>query len=138
MSLESDLINYLWSDSALTTALGGKKVFFNRVPGETKMPWVEAQIIWVGFDKRLTQKWSEITDEVVFTVDDNLIARGRTTAGILRDLLNNYRGNMGNTKDAFITCSTIRAFEGFGGSYRYVFNAGIRYKEETKFPSANN
>jgi hypothetical protein len=39
--------------------------------------------------------------------------------------MENYRGNMGNAKDVWCECSSIRGWAGTAGCYRYQFTARV-------------
>ena len=67
-------------------------------------------------------------------VEDKQMNRGRTIADKVLRLLENYRGTMGDLDDVFNTTTPIRVMDGYGGSYRYIFNVFVNHKELTTYP----
>jgi hypothetical protein len=41
--------------------------------------------------------------------------------------MENYRGNMGNAKDVWCECSSIRGWSGTSGAFRFQFTAKIEH-----------
>ena len=53
--------------------------------------------------------------------------KGANIAEAALNALENYRGTIGNAKDVWCECSSIRGWAGSGGATRFQFNAKIEH-----------
>jgi hypothetical protein len=134
--IEKSILNYLLSDSTLISLLhGNNNIFYQRVPEEAEMPWVVFTLPPGGERNRMTQKYTNIDDVVSFDIESALMVEGRNIVGRVLYLIENYRGDMGEDQDLHITTTSIRSMDGALATFRYAFNAFVKYKEITTFPN---
>lgn len=134
--IERSILNYVLESSAITSALGGNKVYFQRVPGGTKMPWVCFYVPPGSERYRMTQTYTETMLITYFQIEHSKLVAGKTIAELVHARLENFRGDLDEEDDVHITCSAIRSLDGALDSYRYEFKATVRYRELTQFPSS--
>lgn len=132
--IEQAIVSYLNSDTALTTLLGGTKVYYGRADEKVKMPFVTVRNSG-GMRERITQTYTDTQDTLTIYIDDAKQFRGRDIAEAVLRALENYRGNMNPELDLHIRCGSIRDLDGFQSTYRFIVTAYVRYKETTRFPS---
>lgn len=133
--IERSLVNYVLESSTITTALSGNKVFFQRVPGGTRMPWVCFYVPPGSERYRMTQIYTETMLSTYWQIEHAKMVEGKTIAQLVHARLENYRGDLDEEDDVHITCTPIRSLDGALDSYRYEFKATVRYRELTQFPS---
>jgi hypothetical protein len=135
MLIEQSIMQYLLSIPEIATMTGGK-IFYRRAPSKATMPWVIITNAG-GLRERLTQGgqtspgWTEPFDTLMIYVESQEQFRGRDIAERVRKALENYRGDMGDTKDITIKTQTIRDLDGWQGSFRYLLMFHIKYIEVT-------
>jgi len=134
--IEKSLLQHLLDDTELTTLLGGNKIYFQRVPTGTEMPWVVFSVAPGGVRERISLKYIDAQDIISFEIEHPQMVAGREIAEKVLRRVENYRGDLSDDSDIHITCSTIRSLDGAFASYRYLFNAYVRYKEVIQFPSS--
>lgn len=133
--IEKSILNQLLSNSTLISLLGGSKIYPYRVAANAKMPWVVLHIVSGGTRKRITEKFTEGKDTVLVYVDADNFLTGRNIAEECLRTIENFRGDMSDSNDVYLTCSSIRDIDGYAGSYRFLFDVSARYKEDTEFPA---
>ena len=97
-----------------------------QAPKDTPMPYLVVENTG-GSRKKLT---SNLTQEIALyriTVDagPSQLNKGQQIIQEALQLLENYRGSIGNSikaNDCFLTCSSIRGWAGIAGAYRYMFD----------------
>jgi hypothetical protein len=132
--IEQAVVVWLNSVAAVTTALGGAKVYYHRAPTNMKMPWVVITNSG-GSRDRITQAFTEARDTLTIYVEAENAISGRVIAEKVRQALENYRGDMAPMHDVFIECDSIRDLDGFNTSFRYIIAAYVRYRETTAYPN---
>jgi hypothetical protein len=132
--IEQAIVSYLNNNAAVTTALGGKKVYYRRVPPTIKMPWV-AVTNSGGMRNRITKTITDTLDTLTIYVEDSNQFRGREIAEAVMRALENYRGDMSPEKDLHIRCGSIRDLDGWQDAFKYIVTAYVLYKETTQFPN---
>jgi len=132
--IEKSIIQYLMSDSSLLTLLGSSNIYPYRVPTEAKMPWICINPLSGGTREIITQKYTDTEQTVLIYIDADNFLTGRQISQKCLELIENYRGDMSDSFDVHLTCSPIRHIDGYGGSYRFLFDVYTRFKEETVYP----
>ena len=132
--IEKSILNQLLNDSTLLTLLGGNKIYPYRVASTAKMPWVVVKLAPGGTRSRITEKFTEGEDVVVVYIDAQNFLSGRNIAEQCLRTLENFRGDMSDSLDVHLTCSSIRDIDGYAGSFRFLFDVSARYKEVTTYP----
>jgi hypothetical protein len=137
--IEQAIVEYLNTVTALTTLLGGQKIYYRRVPplsgtATIKMPWVIVTNSG-GRRTRDTQVSTEGRDTLTIYVEHNNPITGRAIAEAVLRALENYRGDMSPERDLDIRCGSVRDLDGFQGSFKFIVTAYIRYRQTTAFPS---
>ena len=131
--IEQDVYELFKEDTILSHLLGGnEKIFLIDVPteDESKVPWVVVEVT-SGTRTQLVQTKMEEVSFLRISVDtspDKLFV-GRDIIERCKNILENYRGNLGNAADVHVTISAIRGWAGFGSTYRYQFDATVRFTE---------
>jgi len=130
-----DLTDYLRSKTSLTP-LVGNKIYPTQAPTNAVMPWLIVEIT-AGVREQLTVGSMAGTAFARLTVDvgPGDAVKGSTLIHAVLALLENYRGDMGDTKDVYITCTEPRNWPGMGGVFRYQFDATIDYIDTLSRPS---
>jgi len=137
--IEQALTVYLNTLPAVTTALGGQKVFYTRAPTtqtgdvSVKMPYVVIKNNG-GSRKRETLLKMEARDSLTIYVEHSKQHEGLMIANTIREALENYRGNMAPEADLHITCGSIRDLDGYQGSFRFIVAIYVRYRQTAVFP----
>lgn len=135
--IEQAVVEYLNTVTALTTLLGGQKIYYRRVPPSTvpiKMPWVIVTNSG-GPRNRDTQVSTEGRDTLTIYVEHNNPITGRAIAEAILRALENYRGDMVPERDVDVRCGSVRDLDGFQGSFKFIVPVYIRYRQTTAFPS---
>jgi hypothetical protein len=120
-----DYYNFLVSN---VDSLSIKNIYDVQAPEDADLPWI---IIAVssGIRRKLTygkmqgRSWLRVTCDV----GPDLKSTGQTTIYQIVSLTENYRGDLGNTKDVHMSCSEPRSWPGTGGAYRYQVDIEIIY-----------
>lgn len=128
--IETDLLQWLVADPAVSTALGGQKVYFHYAPEDPSitLPWVVFHSRPSGRRQRLSGSFTDLVSEFVFDCEHTLPKAGREMAELVRVRLENYRGDMGTSDDVRVTCSPVWTEDGYSGSYSFRFIATVRYR----------
>lgn len=130
--IERDLVNYLLSIPAINTAVKGN-IFYSRAKSDVSMPWIVIQNTG-GSRRSLTVQKTEPRDTISIYVEGKEQFKTRDIANLVEKALDRYRGDMGDSKDLFITTATIRDLDGWQGSFRYFMTAYVQYIIPTNVP----
>jgi hypothetical protein len=130
-----DLLLYLQSQSTLT-ALVSNKIYNTQAPTGVSMPWIVLEIP-AGIREKLSMNKMQGISYARITVDVGPAdaIKGSDIIHAVVDVLENYRGNLGDTMDVFMTCGEPRNWAGIGGAYRYQVDVDIQYTFDYKRPS---
>lgn len=128
------VVLYLNSVPAVVTALGGQRVYYRRAPDGAKMPWCTVTNSG-GSRKRESTFVTEPRDTLTLYLEHFDQFEGAQAAEAVRAALENYRGDMYPERDTHFTCGTVRDLDGFQGSYRFVIQVYVRYRQTTVFPN---
>lgn len=133
--IEQAIVTYLNRTPAVTSVLGGEKVYYGRAPSTVKMPYVTVRNSG-GMRERITHHYTDTEDTLTIYVDAAADKQfiGRDIAEAVKNALENYRGDMYPEEDLNIRCGSIRDLDGYQSSFRYIVTAYVRYKEVTAFP----
>lgn len=137
--IEQDVYAYFKQSTTLSGLLGGtEKVFLVQVPqtyDDSKMPWVIVEKT-SGSRTKISQTLMEEVAYLRVSVDAGpaQMFAGFTLIDECKRLLENYRGEMNGATDVYSVTSAVRDWAGFGGSYRYQFDATVRYTEPFSQP----
>jgi hypothetical protein len=131
--IEQDVYVYFKQDATLSGYLGGnEKIYLISAPTEDsiKLPWVVIEQT-SGFRTKISQTKMEEIGYLRISVDagPDEVFGGRDIIERCKKLLENYRGNLDQAKDVYSTTSAIRGWAGLGNSYRYQFDATVRFTE---------
>ena len=141
MSIEQAVCVYLNNLTTLTNFLGGRKVYFSRVPQDpqsgvptVKMPWVVVTNAGGGRlkDSGIT---TEARDTLQIYVEDTSYIHGQQIAEAIRRALEFYRGDMAPERDTFFEVDTPRDLDGFQGACRFIVAVYVRYRQTTTSPN---
>lgn len=135
--IEIDTLLYLKSYPSLIALLPATSIYNIQAPStDVKMPWLVLEKT-SGLRKRITHLKTEETAYIRITVDvgPSAVVKGRNIAEQALIALENYRGNMGDSKDIIVTCGAIRGYAGYSECYRYQFDVTIKLIEDIHFPS---
>jgi hypothetical protein len=135
-----DMVTYLRGYTALTTISGistfsAAKIYPIQAPTGTVMPYLIVEVA-EGSRGQIAAQSTESNPMIRITVDagpNQSVAAGRIIE-MARKALENFRGLMGGSNDAFFTCSEIRGWAGMSGSYRFQMNVNGRYVETRQVP----
>ncbi|MFA5154664.1 MAG: hypothetical protein WC554_19115 [Clostridia bacterium] len=120
-----DYYDYLISNSG---SLSISSIYYIQAPEGVVMPWIVVEVP-SGIRSKLTyskmqgRSWLRVTCDV----GPSEIDTGATTINQIVSLTENYRGDLGNTKDVHMSCSEPRSWPGTGGAYRYQVDIEIIY-----------
>jgi len=128
--IEKDLKLYYEGQSTLTSLIGNKIYVIQAPQASVTMPWLVIENT-SGSRIKIAQDLMEETAYLRVTVDTgpNQFVSGRNIIETAKNLIENYRGNMGSTNDLHITCGSIRGWAGIGGAYRFQFDIVARFTE---------
>jgi len=132
--IEKSILNHLLS-SPTVTGVVSNKIYPYRAASSAIMPWVVVKLSPGGIRERMTEKFTRCEDSVMVYVDSDNFLTGRTLAENCLRALENFRGDMSDSEDVHLTCSSIRDLDGYGGSYRFLFDVMALYKEVTTYPT---
>jgi hypothetical protein len=132
--IEQAVVVYLNTVTAVTTSLGGMKIYPHRAPANVKMPWCVVTNSG-GSRDRESVFVTEPRDTLTLYVETSDFVSGRNAAETIMLALENYRGDMAPERDIHITCGTVRDLDGFQGSYKFVVPVYVRYRQTTVFPN---
>jgi len=137
-----DMVTYLRGYTALTTISGipstvfsAAKIFPIQAPTGTVMPYLIVEVA-EGSRGKMAAQSTESNPMIRITVDggpNQSVACGKIMEKAQK-ALENFRGLMGGTSDAFFTCSEIRSWAGMSGSCRFQMNVSGRYVETRQVP----
>ena len=130
----TDLLIYLRNNTTVSTIMNGR-IFPLQAPSSVEMPFMIVEPTSgmresIVFGTTGGTAWFRITVDVGPT---DQVAGYNMIWTALR-ALENYRGDMGNTKDTVVTCGEPRGWAGIGGAYRYQFEVRIEYTEDRQTP----
>lgn len=137
--IERDIVNYLLSIADINTAVKGN-IFYRRAKTKAVMPWI---VVTNNGGNRypMTQGFSPTSpgktkpkDTLSIYVESMEQFKGRDIANRVEQALDRYRGDMGDTKDAYITTGTIRDLDGWQGSFRFLITVYAEYVIPTNVP----
>ena len=131
--IEQDVYVYFKQDATLSGYLGGnEKIYLISAPTDDsiKLPWVVIEQT-SGSRTKISQTKMEEIGYLRISVDagPDEVFGGRDIIERCKDLLENYRGNLDQADDVHISTSAIRGWAGLGNSYRYQFDATVRFTE---------
>jgi len=131
--IEQDVYVYFKQDATLSGYLGGnEKIYLISAPTEEdiKLPWVIIEYT-SGSRTKISQTKVEEIGYLRISVDagPDEVFGGRDIIERCKYLLENYRGKLDQADDVDITTSAIRGWAGLGNSYRYQFDATVRFTE---------
>lgn len=129
-----DVLIYLRNNTALATVMDNR-IYSIQAPSSVKMPYLIIEPTSgmresIVFNVTGGKAWFRITVDVGPTDEVN----GYTMIWTALRALENYRGDMGDTKDVVVTCGEPRGWAGIGGAYRYQFEAYFEYTEDRQTP----
>jgi hypothetical protein len=137
--IEQDIYSYLKQDTTLSGLLGGNtNVFLIQVPTTppVAMPWVIVEVTSGSRAQITPTKMEEIAfARISVDAGPNQIFKGRAIMEQCKKALENYRGKMATAQDAHVSIGVIRGWAGFGGVYRYQFDATVRSIETYSQPN---
>ena len=121
-----DYYNYISVQPTVTAYI--PNIYDVQAPEDADLPWI---IIAVssGIRRKLTygkmqgRSWLRVTCDV----GPNDRVKGANAINEVVSLTENYRGDLGNTKDVHMSCSEPRSWPGTGGAYRYQVDIEIIY-----------
>ena len=135
--IEQDIRTYLMADATIS-GLVGQKVYIIQAPTADptpQLPWVIVEVTSGSRTKISQTKMEEISfARISVDAGPDQLFKGRATIERCKALLENYRGLMGNAADLKVTIGAIRGWAGFGGAYRYQFDATMRFLETYSEP----
>jgi hypothetical protein len=136
--IEQDVYVYLKNDATLNALLGATgNVFIMEAPtiGDILMPWVIVEVT-SGSRTKISQNKMEEIAYVRVSVDAGPAQAfvGRNAVERCKVLLENYRGCLSTAMDTSVSIGAIRGWAGFGGAYRYQFDAIVRFTEAYSQP----
>lgn len=125
-----DMMIYLKNNSSIATAMNNK-IYSSQAPFNVEMPFMIVEITAgtredITFNKTESLTWFRITVDVGPTQETD----GYDMIWTAHRALENYRGDLGDTKDVYITCSEPRGWAGIGGAYRYQFDAKVKFIQD--------
>ena len=123
--IEASFYNYLIADTTITDNVS---VYITQAPVDAKMPWLVILPTPTEIN-RISKSKMEEKDFIRIIVDypaSDTNGAGRFVAERAKVLVENYRGDMGDTKDLFVSCGGVSSFPGMNGSYRYQFDVNTR------------
>jgi len=131
--IEQDVYVYFKQDATLSGYLGGnEKIYLISAPTDDsiKLPWVVIEQT-SGSRTKISQLKMEEIGYLRISVDagPDEVFKARTIIEHCKALLENYRGKLDQADDVRITTSAIRGWAGLGNSYRYQFDATVRFTE---------
>ena len=137
--IEQDVYIYLKNDATLNALLGATgNVFLMEAPtvGNVLMPWVIVEVT-SGSRTKISQLKMEEIAYVRVSVDAGPAQafKGRDAIERCKVLLENYRGLLSTAIDTSVSIGAIRGWAGFGGAYRYQFDATVRFTEDYNQPT---
>lgn len=130
-----DLLLYLQSKTTITS-LVGNKIYPVQAPTGVSMPWVIVEIP-AGIRDKISYNTMEGNSWARVTVDVGPadVVKGSNVVQAIIDACENYRGQLGDSADVFMTCGEPRSWAGMGGAYRYQVDIKIKYKFTYSLPS---
>ena len=131
--IEASLYNYFMADTTITNNVS---VYITQAPVDAKMPWLVILPTPTEIN-RISKNKMEEKDFVRIIVDypsSDTNGAGRFVAERAKVLVENYRGDMGDTVDLFIGCGGVSSFPGMNGSYRYQFDVNARFTYDRLTP----
>ena len=137
--IEEAVVVYLNTVTAITTALGGQKVYYNSADPDpatgkpVKMPYVIVSNAG-GSRKRESVYVTEPRDTLDIDVYSADKIKGKRLADTVLLALENYRGDMPPERDTHFTCGSIRDLTAWQAGYRFNFATYVRYRQATVFP----
>ena len=120
-----DYYDYLISS---VSTINNGSIYYIQAPEGAVMPWIVVEVP-SGIRRKLTyskmqgRSWLRVTCDV----GPNEINTGANAINEIVSLTENYRGNLGDTKDVHMSCSEPRSWPGTGGAYRYQVDIEIIY-----------
>lgn len=131
--IEQDVYVYFKQDATLSGHLGGnEKIYLISAPTDDsiKLPWVVVEQT-SGSRTKISQLKMEEIGYLRISVDTgpDEVFKARDIIERCKHLLENYRGKLDQADDVHITTSAIRGWAGLGNSYRYQFDATVRFTE---------
>lgn len=138
--IEEDILKYFRNNAALVSAVGGTaQIDIGQVAPTNKMPWIGIEVS-PGVRTKISEALMEQRSSLRITVNGGPQHKvlAKTIADMALRLLENYRGALYSTRDAYITCSAVNGISGFAGSVRYQFVASIRFTEAITIPQIVN
>jgi hypothetical protein len=130
--IAQDVRNYLCTVSGLVSLFSPvatiSGIFVIQAPTGALMPYMVVENS-EGPREIIAANTTEETANLRITVDvgPTQMFKGSNLAEAALRALENYRGNMGNAKDIWCSCSSIRGWAGSGGATRYQFNAKVEH-----------
>jgi hypothetical protein len=137
--LGQDVRTYLCTVSGIISYFSPKAtisgIFLTQAPTGSLMPYVVVEVS-EGPRELITVSKTEETASVRVTVNCGpaQMYKGANIILEVRKALENYRGDMGGSKDIVCKCSAIRDWAGTGGCYRYAVTATIKHIETRNKP----
>lgn len=138
--IEQDVFVYYKESPTLSGIMGGtENVYLIQAPSTTiditKMPWVVIEKT-SGSRTKVSQSKIEEVAYLRITVDagPGQMFKGASVIKECGRLMENYRGALQTAVDVESTISAIRSWAGFSGTYRYQFDATVRYTEPYSRP----
>ena len=139
--IELSLIPYYLGISDILTELGNDNVFLHKTPENldgspsVKMPWIVIQTPSPGARRRLSVAF--INPKRILHI--LCVAQDQFESLALAELVlsktDNYRGDMYDTKDVYIRCSSIYTMDGYSGAVTSVFQATAQSLEALTKPA---
>lgn len=141
MSIEQAICTYLNGLTSVTDLLGGRKIYFSRVPQSpqtgqpsVKMPWAVVSNVGGG-RKKDSAITTEARDTLEIYVDHNDFIQAQRIAEAIRLALEHYRGDMPPERDLWVEVDTPRDLDGFQGACRFIIAVYVRYRQTTTRPN---
>lgn len=132
--IQRDILIYLRTHPTVS-AIMSNRIYSVQAPSSVQMPYMIIEPT-SGMRESITFKttggrvWFRVTVDVGPTDE----VKGHDMIWAALRALENYRGDMGSTKDVIATCGEPRGWAGIGGAFRYQFEVRLDYTEDIQTP----